>query len=123
VIDAWGSKPAGILSLNVIDLGNYDECLKINKLISSNHEVNGKYCLANIPFAKMLGINSEIVRSVNLKIGVCFPSSCSATNMDTFLNRALKELLNVNYSGELISPNSCKTSEREPLTGLTIFTM
>lgn len=123
MIDAWGSKPAGILSLNVIDLGNYDECIKINKLISSNHEVKGKYCLASLPFAKMLGINSTIIRSVNLKIGVCFPSSCSATNMDTFLNRAIQQLLNVNYSGELIRPNTCKTSEREPLTGLTIFTI
>ncbi|XP_034490264.1 nose resistant to fluoxetine protein 6-like [Drosophila innubila] len=123
MIDAWGSKPAGILSLNVIDLGNYEQCIKINKLISSNHEVKGKYCLTNIPFGKMLGINSTVIRSVNLKIGVCFPASCSETNMDTFLNRVINQLINVNYSGKLINENTCNTSEHEPLTGLTIFTV
>ncbi|KAH8304723.1 hypothetical protein KR044_007257, partial [Drosophila immigrans] len=123
MIDSWGSKPSGILTLNIIDLGNYEECINIDKLIASNHAIKGKYCLAGVPFAKMLGIESTAIRSVNLKIGVCFPASCSATNMDTLLNRAMQSLFNVTHSAELVNPDSCKTAEREPLSGLTIFTI
>lgn len=30
VIDSWGRLPAGILYGNLKDLGNYDECLRVN---------------------------------------------------------------------------------------------
>ncbi|KAM8719733.1 hypothetical protein ACLKA7_005886 [Drosophila subpalustris] len=120
MIDAWGSKPAGILSLNVVDLGNYDQCMKINKWISGDHEVKGKYCLSRLPVNKLLGINRP---TVGLKIGICFPSSCSADNMNTFLNRVIKQLINVSNTAKLIDEQTCKTAEREPLEGLTIFTI
>ncbi|KAL7728267.1 hypothetical protein ACLKA6_007373 [Drosophila palustris] len=123
MIDSWGSKPAGILSLNFNDLGNYEECININKLVSSNHVVRGKYCLARLPFVKMMGIDLPVISSFKLKIAVCFPSSCSTVHMDTFLHRAIQSLLNVSYTGSLVNEDSCKTSEREPLTGLTIFTI
>ncbi|XP_034117935.1 nose resistant to fluoxetine protein 6-like [Drosophila albomicans] len=123
MIDAWGSKPAGILSLNIIDLGNYEQCININQLIATNHAIKGKYCMAEIPFGKMLGIESNVMRSVSLKIGVCFPSSCSSNNIDTLLNRAIQSLLNVTHSGELINPDTCQTADREPFPGLTIFTI
>ncbi|XP_062140090.1 nose resistant to fluoxetine protein 6-like isoform X2 [Drosophila sulfurigaster albostrigata] len=123
MIDAWGSKPAGILSLNIIDLGNYEQCININQLIATNHAIKGKYCMAEIPFGKMLGIESNVIRSVSLKIGVCFPSSCSSSNMDTLLNRAIQSLLNVTHSGALINSDTCQTADREAFPGLTIFTI
>ncbi|KAH8386780.1 hypothetical protein KR093_002451, partial [Drosophila rubida] len=123
MIDAWGSKPAGILNMNIVDLGNYDECLRINKLIATNHAIKGKYCLAELSFAKMLGIESSSIRTAGLNVGVCFPSSCSSSNIDTLLNRVLQNLFNITHSSTLIKPHTCKTTDREPLSGLTIFTI
>lgn len=96
-------------------MGNFDECININKAISENYNIQGKYCMAQVPIIPSL-------QSI-MKIGVCFPATCSAANMDTFLKQILKSVLNVTLTQGLVSESSCKTSDKEPLDGLTIFTM
>lgn len=98
-----------------MDMGNYDECIGINKLISDNYKIQGKYCMIKIPIIP--AVSSE------LRIGVCFPSTCSAANMNTFLEQILKALLQTTLAGQLVSEDTCKTSDTEPLDGLAIFTM
>lgn len=110
MIDSWGTLPSGLLYGNVIGLGNYDECLGINKELS-NSKIKGKYCLAKFSLL------------VDTRIAVCFPISCSAAHMDTFLGQLLNKLLDVNITKQIVSEETCKTSEKEPLDGLTIFTM
>jgi len=111
VIDSWGTFPNGLLYGNVIDMGNYDECIGINKAIPDNYKIKGKYCFAKISL------------QVDIRIAICFPSSCSAAHMDTFFKQLLNKLLNVNFTKEIVSEETCKTSDKEPLNGLTIFTM
>ncbi|TDG41958.1 hypothetical protein AWZ03_011604 [Drosophila navojoa] len=55
LIDSGGSIPSGILYLNLLDMSNYGECIKINKEVSGGHLIKGKYCLTEIPIMQMLG--------------------------------------------------------------------
>ncbi|XP_068154784.1 nose resistant to fluoxetine protein 6-like [Drosophila tropicalis] len=121
MIDSWGSLPSGILYGNRKDLGNYDECLSINHVITTGHSVKGKYCFSDVPIGDLLLGSSAF----NAKTAVCFPSSCSADNMDILIKRLYKQLLGLNFSENLTLVNeaSCSIAEREPLDGLTLFTI
>ncbi|XP_043867396.1 nose resistant to fluoxetine protein 6 isoform X2 [Drosophila mojavensis] len=119
MIDSWGSLPSGILYFNFLDMGNYGECIKINKQVSSGPSIKGKYCFAEIPILKMLGI--PVNR--NLKIGICFPSSCSAAQMGVFLGKVIQQVIGLTSSMSLVNEKSCRTNEREPLDGIAILTI
>ncbi|EDW81843.2 uncharacterized protein Dwil_GK25443 [Drosophila willistoni] len=121
MFDSWGSIPSGILKGNLKDLGNYDECLAIDHSVVSGHSVRGKYCFAKIPFGKISGVPSIL----NVNTAVCFPSTCSGTHMDTMIRQLFKQLLNLEISAdlELVNDASCKTADKEPYDGVTIFTI
>ncbi|XP_051859907.1 nose resistant to fluoxetine protein 6-like [Drosophila albomicans] len=105
MIDSWGSYPSGFFYGNSMDMGNYDECLSIDKEVAENHIIRGKYCLASL---------------LNMKIAVCFPSSCSVALINTFLKQLTNNAL---LSPQISNEINCKTAEREPYDGLTIFTI
>ncbi|XP_017110942.1 nose resistant to fluoxetine protein 6 [Drosophila elegans] len=119
MIDSWGTLPSGILYGNLIDLGNFDECLGIEHSVTTSHSVQGKYCLARIALAP------SISPLLSLKTAVCFPASCSAAHMDTMLRKLFQNLLNLELNPEvpLVRDDTCKTADREPYDGLTIFTI
>lgn len=100
---------------NFWDLGNFDECIGIENVVSATHRVAGKYCLANFR------LSSRLV----LKTGVCFPASCSASQLDAILRKLFQALLGeeIGQDVEIVSEDTCKTAETEPYDGLTIFTM
>ncbi|SPP88232.1 nose resistant to fluoxetine protein 6 [Drosophila guanche] len=124
MIDSWGSVPAGILVGHFKDLGNYDECINIQQAVTSNYNVNGKYCLAQLPLQQLLGIAGPM-EMLKIQTAVCFPASCSAANMDTLLLRLLNQLIGVDLNAELsfVKESTCKTADRESYDGLTIFTI
>ncbi|KAH8326531.1 hypothetical protein KR067_009949 [Drosophila pandora] len=107
MIDSWGSIPSGIFTGDSYDLGNFDECLSIEKLVEENRRISGKYCFLTIS---------------SLKIATCFPASCSATKMQTIMEKFLKTLLSSGMTIK-INESGCQTSEKEPWDGLTIFTI
>lgn len=114
VFDSWGSFPKGLLYGNLIDMGNYDECVGIKKAITDNLNIQGKYCRAKL----------TLIESVpNLQVGICLPASCSAANMNTFLKQLIQKLFGLNLNSQFVSEDACRTSDREPFDGLTIFTM
>ena len=43
MIDAWAKPQTGILSGNVMHIGNYDECLGIHT-VQNGTKIQGKYC-------------------------------------------------------------------------------
>ncbi|XP_068154689.1 nose resistant to fluoxetine protein 6-like [Drosophila tropicalis] len=122
LFDSWGSIPSGILKGNLKDLGNYDECLAIDHQVTSSHSVRGKYCFAKIIH---IGKISGVPNFLNVNTAVCFPSSCSGTHMDTMIRQLFKQLLNIEVSAdlELVNDASCKTADKEPYDGVTIFTI
>ncbi|KAH8278554.1 hypothetical protein KR018_005171, partial [Drosophila ironensis] len=128
MFDSWGSKPAGILKGHFKDLGHYDECVAIEQTVAStSYTILGKYCLSSLPIQQLLGGGGGGGGGgmMNIQTAVCFPASCSATNMDTLLRRVYSQVLGVtlNENATLVSANSCKTAERDSLDGLTIFTI
>ncbi|EDV92767.1 O-acyltransferase like protein [Drosophila grimshawi] len=117
MFDSWGTFPKGLLMGNIYDMGNYDECIGIQKTISDKYRIQGKYCMAKLPILKSLGI------PLDLNIGICLPASCSATNMSMFLKQMLQKLIGININTQLVTEENCKTSDREPFDGLAIFTI
>ncbi|XP_017055197.1 nose resistant to fluoxetine protein 6 [Drosophila ficusphila] len=119
MIDSWGSLPSGILTGNLIDLGNYDECMGVDHAVTTSHSIRGKYCLARFRLAP------SISPYLSLLPAVCFPSSCSTSHMDTLLRKLFQNLLNITLDPDvpLVREKTCKTAEREAFDGLTIFTI
>ncbi|XP_020809034.1 nose resistant to fluoxetine protein 6-like [Drosophila serrata] len=126
MIDAWGSIPSGILTGNRHNLGNYDECLNINKDISQGVTIRGKYCFLQTSLSAMLGSDIGALGVVTrIKTATCFPASCSAAHMNLFVSQVLQKVLNLDIPSTAmgISDASCQTSASEPWDGLTIFTV
>ncbi|KAH8235373.1 hypothetical protein KR038_003215 [Drosophila bunnanda] len=119
MIDSWGSVPSGILTGNLIDLGNYDECLRIDHVVTSSHSIKGKYCFARFPLLP------NVSAMLSLKTAVCLPASCTAVHMDTMLHRLMQSILNMELSPDvaLVNEDTCHTAEMEPFDALTIFTI
>ncbi|KAH8347524.1 hypothetical protein KR059_012048, partial [Drosophila kikkawai] len=119
MIDAWGSIPSGLLTGNMYDLGNYDECLNINKDIIEGVSIQGKYCfLETAPSAILAKI-------YKIRTATCFPASCSAAHMNLFVTTVMQRVLGFSIPSTTmgISDDSCQTSESEPWDALTIFTV
>lgn len=126
MFDSWGTIPAGILKGHLKDLGHYDECVAIEQ-VALTSTIVGKYCLSTLPIQQLLGGGGGggAGMIMNVQTAVCFPASCSATNMDTLLRRVYQQLLGLelNANQNLVQEQSCKTADREELDGVTIFTM
>ncbi|XP_026847251.1 nose resistant to fluoxetine protein 6 [Drosophila persimilis] len=121
MIDAWGSIPSGLLYGNLVDFGNFDECIKISKEITSSHSINGKYCFLNVSFSSLPQYVSLLTNQY--KIASCFPTSCSAATMNALLEQLMQKILNSNSINIQIREDSCQTSESKPWGGMTIFTV
>lgn len=113
MVDSWGTFPKGILYGNMIDMGNYDECIENKKYMNDNLTIKGKYCFAQ-PLSS---------QRINIRIGICFPSSCSAMHMDTFLRQLLQKLLSFNATQPIVREENCRVNTNEQQDGLFIFTM
>lgn len=48
MVDAWGKMPSGILAGNLYELGNFDQCLSIDKAMVDAPRIRGQYCLAGL---------------------------------------------------------------------------
>ncbi|XP_017066870.1 O-acyltransferase like protein [Drosophila eugracilis] len=125
MLDSWGSIPAGYLYGNIVDMGNYDECLKTDGTISDSHQIKGKYCFLELPIYKWLGYTTPLLAMTNMKTAVCFPSSCSANTMEKFFEQLLQRLLAISDPSDSfsISEQTCRTNESESFDGLTICTI
>ena len=66
--DSFGKVGPGILTGNVIYLGYYDQCIDIG---------NTDFC--RFPFNVSLQSDTYSPGSIVFQIGMCFPSSCNAT--------------------------------------------
>ncbi|KAH8272279.1 hypothetical protein KR044_006677 [Drosophila immigrans] len=126
MIDSWGRLPSGVLHGNLKDLGNFDECVRVQQATATaGHILRGKYCPATLISASVFGVEDAVAGFLNVQTAVCFPASCTSEHMDLLLRQLLQQLLNIELSGQqqLINDNNCQTNESEPLDGLTIFTI
>ncbi|OQV21128.1 Nose resistant to fluoxetine protein 6 [Hypsibius exemplaris] len=87
-VDAASKPEAGILQGNFVWLGSFSQCQAAKAVQNNDTQFQGKYCLANIgpalnasqppPAQNPEGPSVTLA----LKLGVCFPDSCS--DQDTF---------------------------------------
>ncbi|XP_031358816.1 nose resistant to fluoxetine protein 6-like isoform X2 [Photinus pyralis] len=84
--DANGKLPAGAMEGNLIELGSFDECLRLVR--TNNHGLTGKYCLGSLYVPNRYVDNATIrlvfngIESDKMEFGVCFPGSCSAIDLE-----------------------------------------
>lgn len=48
--DSWGKVPAGMLSGNYFDLGNFDQCIDVRHTSDEVGEIVGQHCTLMIPY-------------------------------------------------------------------------
>lgn len=95
MFDSIGKPTSGIMENSFSFLGLYSECLDI-----TNDLFNGQYCLATI---SLPAATHQMFRrysgkrdwsSIQAKLGICAPSSCSLAEISSFTNRVLTKLIN-----------------------------
>ncbi|XP_054716535.1 nose resistant to fluoxetine protein 6-like [Uloborus diversus] len=120
MLDASAKLPSGILDGSLSDFGEFDECLAVQKLDKKKKvQFTGQYCtvearplLPAVPhrvqfktvvldfrnFSQPDSVltdfasNANMFYLMNLRLGLCLPSSCSAADIQNIANSALKEL-------------------------------
>ncbi|XP_055608118.1 nose resistant to fluoxetine protein 6-like [Uranotaenia lowii] len=105
MLDAWGKWPSGILSGNMYDLGHYDQCRKFEYVTHqedanrSAESIRGRYCLMDVPLTILSDFfnNNTVQRGFptlggtpSIKVGTCFPDSCSSQQLRKLINSTLK---------------------------------
>lgn len=79
LIDSFGRVSAGMMTGNVVWLGEYDECSKINIFGSNNEEIKTRYCISHIKL-NFWSNDDKVTDLMALKKGVCLPKSCDSRN-------------------------------------------
>ncbi|XP_017075501.2 LOW QUALITY PROTEIN: nose resistant to fluoxetine protein 6 [Drosophila eugracilis] len=125
VFDAWGKFPQGLLYGHFVDMGNYESCLSLDlsRSLGSTVTINAgsKYCLSNIQFESLL-LESVGSAALTLRIGTCMPSSCSADQLNRWLQGHLEDMFGENSTGvTLVQENDCSLAHRDPMDGLDWF--
>ncbi|XP_062589906.1 uncharacterized protein LOC134251500 [Saccostrea cucullata] len=94
MLDAIGKVPSGIFDGDFMWHGQYDECNTISQAftdritLNENSLVRGKYFVAGL--LNPLGYNTT-----DLKIGVCLPDACTATDVKEVLELAFLEMYKI----------------------------
>ncbi|XP_032296334.1 nose resistant to fluoxetine protein 6 isoform X2 [Drosophila virilis] len=115
VLDAWGKLPHGLLYGHFSDLGNYESCLSPTVPV-----IPTKYCLAHIEFEGLLPPSLD---RININIGACLPASCSAAQLNRWLNNYLQLLFEdaVAPEAQLVGESNCALAASQPMSTLDWF--
>ncbi|KAL1491688.1 hypothetical protein ABEB36_012249 [Hypothenemus hampei] len=98
MIDATAKIPSGILELNWVWPGNFDECLSIS---SNKTGVKGNYCVVTFSMDADSSdfLENVIQRPIGVReipilpsMGVCVPNQCKAEDLESVLSMTTKDL-------------------------------
>lgn len=112
MLDSSTKIPNGILTGNLIDFGNYDECLSV-----SGNGFSTQHCMASITIGdkNLLGPitgNTSLDVVPILRWSYCFPASCPPGVIQYILNTALG-----NYGmNATVSHNDCHTNKAKDIS-------
>ncbi|XP_066999715.2 nose resistant to fluoxetine protein 6 [Anabrus simplex] len=128
--DASTKLPDGLLVGNLIQLGNFDECLAVKWTDETDpgSRFLGQYCLAGVTLAggnQSVATNStknHLVQSLldkRLLWSICIPSSCHPEDLQAHLQVHMRRLLleddNSTDLHVAVYPGNCYTAHGEPL--------
>lgn len=115
-MDSSTKLPSGILNGNIVDLGMYDECVSVLKIINET-EIQGRHCLYSFK-TKMFPLS--------LTFSICLPSSCDAKDLNYIFDNINQEINETdklrNWTIENFSATCSTIGGREISVG-TIITM
>ncbi|XP_030568481.1 uncharacterized protein LOC115768127, partial [Drosophila novamexicana] len=117
VLDAWGKLPHGLLYGHFSDLGNYESCLSRSAAV-----IPTKYCLAHIEFESLW---PPALDRISINIGACLPASCSAAQLNRWLNNYLRLLFEdaVAPEAQLVGESNCALAASQPMSTLDWFAL
>ncbi|PSN40763.1 hypothetical protein C0J52_18235, partial [Blattella germanica] len=102
VIDSSSKVSSGLLEGNIVDLGNFDECVSINV----NEEwgsFQGQHCLISTK------INSQRFTNIPLWWSICLPSTCNISDLLQHFTTAINHTIEVR-------PMICFIEEAKPFS-------
>lgn len=97
-----------------MEMGNFDECLQLTHILTTDNQVQGKYCMTNFPIGKLMN-SAEYNTTLKLQIGICIPKICKAKQIDELLKDILAQVLPLNdeiLSNEFVKESSCQSNEK-----------
>lgn len=117
VLDAWGKLPHGLLYGHFSDLGNYESCLSRSAAV-----IPTKYCLTHIEFESLWPPSLD---RISINIGACLPASCSAAQLNRWLNNYLRLLFEdaVAPEAQLVGESNCALAASQPMSTLDWFAL
>lgn len=127
MVDATSKIPSGLLSLNFGEMGDFDQCVKIETKTTNTGTILGKYCLGSIVIKnnKVLGDLGDIKVSQVMPVwALCLPNGCTTSDTNTIGN-VIFETIFGNQVGITFTDPLCQTiNEVNPdLTPGAIVTM
>lgn len=72
VLDASSSVQPGFLTGNIVDLGAFDECIKVN-----TYRFSGQYCVVSYTAKSRPLTPHKSLQDLPIKLSLCVPSTCS----------------------------------------------
>lgn len=99
MLDATAKPQTGILSGNIMHIGNYDECLNVTQIYENRTKIQGKYCTLLwgeqspkqgpkqlVESGPILNIADYDLLWYRTSYGVCIPKSCHKKQMEEIFN-------------------------------------
>lgn len=108
MLDASSSVQPGFLTGNIVDLGAFDECTRVN-----TNTFSGQYCVVSYRAKSHPLTPHKSLQNLVIKLSLCVPSTCSNKNIYDILitvNDELNENIELNVPGEY-----CQTAVRRSL--------
>ncbi|XP_055915377.1 uncharacterized protein LOC129948405 [Eupeodes corollae] len=116
LFDAWGSIPSGVLTGNLHDLGNYDQCVKSSMSFADpTYIIRQQYCFVKLPLENP---------TLAIRIAICIPNTCSPDLIASIFKESTRTTLGPAFSN--ISVELCSDGNVGPLTttniaGISVF--
>ncbi|XP_018573256.1 uncharacterized protein LOC108912502 [Anoplophora glabripennis] len=110
MFDATAKIQSGILEGNMMHLGNFDECLKVD-VLANETQINGQYCTAffsNIGDKPIMAAMAEDPLLMRQSYGFCVPAVCNSSSLDAvfrLVEEALQSPLHVYFVDDLCLSN------------------
>ncbi|KAL0881125.1 hypothetical protein ABMA27_002246 [Loxostege sticticalis] len=118
-IDAGIRTPKGILDGNTVDLGNYHQCLGINRQLEDS-ELQGKYCLIRVPLNQTLNIpqlpgltdiDEFEINEIKARFQGAHEINVGARRLGGIFNNDTSPLASLNLRVAVCVPKTCSTKQ------------
>ncbi|CAH2015878.1 unnamed protein product [Acanthoscelides obtectus] len=126
MVDASAKFSSGILEGNIMFVGSYDECLKINSVDNlHNHTVKGKYCTTIVNNVEHQNkgelLDKDSMQDIRMTYGVCIPAACTEDVLNE-LAQYLTEILDIPFHFHFYE-DLCDYKDKNQLSLATIISL